>query len=203
MPLSSLLFWAIFKASSDNYFAFLHFFFFGMVLITFSRTMWQTSVHNSSSTLSIISNPLNLCVTFLYNCKGFELGHTWMTQVGFPYFFNLILNLAKRSSWSEPQLAPSLIFVDCIELLHLRLKRIESIWFCYWPSSDVHVYSLLLCCWKMVFAMTSAFSWQNSVSLCPASFCTPKPNLPVTLGISWLPTFTCQSSMKKMIFFNF
>ena len=28
--------------------------------------------------------------------------------------------------------------------------------------------------------MTSAFSWQNSVSLCPASFCTPKPNLPVT-----------------------
>ena len=27
-----------------------------------------------------------------------------------------------------------------------------------------------LCCWKMVFAMTSAFSWQNSVSLFPASF---------------------------------
>ena len=27
--------------------------------------------------------------------------------------------------------------------------------------------------------MTSAFSWQSSVSLCPASFCTPKPNLPV------------------------
>ena len=26
--------------------------------------------------------------------------------------------------------------------------------------------------------MTSAFSWQNSISLCPASFCTPRPNLP-------------------------
>ena len=25
--------------------------------------------------------------------------------------------------------------------------------------------------------MTSTFSWQNSVSLCPASFCTPRPNL--------------------------
>ena len=25
--------------------------------------------------------------------------------------------------------------------------------------------------------MTSAFSWQNSVSLCPASFCTLRPNL--------------------------
>ena len=29
--------------------------------------------------------------------------------------------------------------------------------------------------------MTSVFSWQNSVSLCPASFCTPRTNLPVTI----------------------
>ena len=29
--------------------------------------------------------------------------------------------------------------------------------------------------------MTSASSWKNSVSLCPASFCTPRPNMPVTL----------------------
>ena len=27
--------------------------------------------------------------------------------------------------------------------------------------------------------MTSVFSWQNSISLCPVSFCTPRPNLPV------------------------
>ena len=27
--------------------------------------------------------------------------------------------------------------------------------------------------------MTNVFSWQNSVNLCPASFCTPRPNLPV------------------------
>ena len=26
---------------------------------------------------------------------------------------------------------------------------------------------------KGMFAMTTAFSWQNSVSCCPASFCTP------------------------------
>ena len=32
----------------------------------------------------------------------------------------------------------------------------------------------------MVFAMTSVFSWQNSISLCPASFCTPWTNLPLT-----------------------
>ena len=30
--------------------------------------------------------------------------------------------------------------------------------------------------------MTSEFSWPNSVSLCPALFCTPRPNLPVTPG---------------------
>ena len=48
--------------------------------------------------------------------------------------------------------------------------------------------SFLSCCWNMVFAMTSALSWQNSISFCPASFCTPRPNLPVTPGISWLPT---------------
>ena len=115
--------------------------------------------------------------------------------VVFPTFFNLSLNFATRSSWSEPQSAPSLVFADYIELLHLWLQRIQVIWFWYWPSGDVHVQSLLLCCWKRVFAMISAFSWQNSVSLCPASFCTWKPSLPVTPGISWLPTFAFQSSM--------
>ena len=45
--------------------------------------------------------------------------------------------------------------------------------------------------------MTSAFSWQNSGSLCPASFCTPRSNLPFTPGISWLPNFAFQSHMMK------
>ena len=60
LPLASLLFSAICKASSDNYFAFLHFFFLGMVLIPVSCTMPQTSIHSSSGTLSIRSSPLNL-----------------------------------------------------------------------------------------------------------------------------------------------
>ena len=41
--------------------------------------------------------------------------------------------------------------------------------------------------------MTSAFSWQNSITLCPASFRIPRPNFPVTPGVSWLPTFALQS----------
>ena len=31
------------------------------------------------------------------------------------------------------------------------------------------------------------------LSLCPASFRIPRPNLPVTPGVSWLPTFAFQS----------
>ena len=41
----------------------------------------------------------------------------------FPTFFNFSLNLAIRSSWSEPQLASSLVSADCIELLHLWCKE--------------------------------------------------------------------------------
>ena len=44
------------------------------------------------------------------------------------------------------------------------------------------------------------FSWQNSVSLCPVSFCTPRPNLPVTPGMSWLPPLAFQSPTMKVQF---
>ena len=76
LPLASLLFSVICKASSDNHFAFLHFFFLGMVLITAPCTMSRTSVHSSSDTLSDlipwIYLSLSLCIR-----KGFDLGHTW------------------------------------------------------------------------------------------------------------------------------
>ena len=41
----------------------------------------------------------------------------------FPTFFNLSLNLLIRSSCSEPQSAPGLVFVDCIELLSDKGQR--------------------------------------------------------------------------------
>ena len=72
LPLASLLFSAICKASSGNHFACLHYFF-----------------------LNHLSLPL-------YNHKGFDLGRTWMSSV-FPTLFNLTLNFAIRSLWSEPQ----------------------------------------------------------------------------------------------------
>ena len=78
LPFTSLLFTAICKASSDNHFAFLHFFSLGVVLIPASCTMSRTSVHSSSGTLSIRYNALNLFVTPTVNHKVFDLGHTWM-----------------------------------------------------------------------------------------------------------------------------
>ena len=63
LPFAFLLFSAICKASSDNYFAFLHFFFLEVVLIIDFCTMSWTSIHSSSGTLSIRYNPLNLFVT--------------------------------------------------------------------------------------------------------------------------------------------
>ena len=63
LPFTTLLFSSVCKASSNNYFAFLHFFFLGMVLITVSCTKSHTSIDSSSGTLSIRSNPLNLFAT--------------------------------------------------------------------------------------------------------------------------------------------
>ena len=50
--------------------------------------------------------------------------------------------------------------------------------------------------------MISAFSWQNFISLYPASFHIPRPNLPVTLGVSKLPTFAFQSPTMKRAFWG-
>ena len=45
--------------------------------------------------------------------------------------------------------------------------------------------------------MTSALSWQNSISLCLALFCTLRPNLSVTTGVCWISTFltSCRNSI--------
>ena len=77
LPLASHLFLAICKPSSDNHFAFLHFFFLGMVLIPASCIMWWTSIHSSLGTLSDLIPWIYLSL-LLYNHKGFDLGHTWM-----------------------------------------------------------------------------------------------------------------------------
>ena len=120
---TSLLFTAICKPSSDSHFAFL-LFSMGMVLIPVSCTMSWTYIHSSSGTLSIRSNPSNLFVISTVYSQGIWLRSYLNGLVVFPTFFNFSLNLAIRSSWSEPQWAFGLVFADCIEFLHLWLQRI-------------------------------------------------------------------------------
>ena len=42
---------------------------------------------------------------------------------------------------------------------------------------------------------------RTLLGICPTSFCTPRSNLPITAGISWLPTFASQSPILKSISF--
>ena len=98
------------KTSSDNHFPFLYFFFLGMVLITASCTMLQTSFRSSLQALCL--SDLIPWIYFHFHCIIIrDLGHTWIVQWFFPTFVNLSLNLAIRSSWSEPQSAPSLVLL--------------------------------------------------------------------------------------------
>ena len=46
-----------------------------------------------------------------------------------PTLFNLSLNLVTRSSWSEPQSAPGLVFADCIAFLHFGRKEYNQSYF--------------------------------------------------------------------------
>ena len=123
LPFASLFFSAVCKDSSDNHFAF-------CISFSWGRS-WSLPPVQCHKPLSIVLQ--TLCLSGLspwiylscplYNHKG------WFRSclnglVVFCTFFNLRLNLAIRSTWSEPQSAPSLVFADCIELLHLWLQRI-------------------------------------------------------------------------------
>ena len=86
VPFACFLFSAICKASSDNHFPLLHFFFLGMVLITASCTVSWTSVHSTSGALSDLIPWICLSLP-LYNLR-----HSWMAN----HFSILVL----RSPWT-------------------------------------------------------------------------------------------------------
>ena len=108
--LSLLFFFQLFVRTPRT--TFLHFFFLGMVLI-----MPPVQCHKPLIVLQVLYLsdliPWNYLTLLLYNCKGFDLGHTWIISLFSLLFFNLYLNFA-ISSWSEPQSAPSLVFAYCI-----------------------------------------------------------------------------------------
>ena len=79
------------------------------------------------------------------------------------------------------RVSPSLAAKNIINLI-----SVLTIWWCPCLESSLVLLEEGVCYDQCIL-------WQDSISLCPASFCTPRPNLPVTPGISWLPTFAFQS----------
>ena len=91
-----------------------------------------------------------------------------------------------RSWWSKPESPPGLVFAD---------KECNQSDFSIDHSVKSMCKAVSCVVGKSVFSMISVLSWQNSVNLCPVSFCTQRPHLLVTSGISWLPTFVFQFPM--------
>ena len=112
------------------------------------NSLWQNSDINWRKWGNLLDHLGMTCIKFYYSTvevtdrvKGSDRRSAWWTMnivqetgiwfrsylnglVVFPTFFNLCLNLAIRSSWSEPQSAPGLVFANCIELLLLWLQKI-------------------------------------------------------------------------------
>ena len=84
--------------SLDNHFAFLHFFFLGMVLVTTSCTVLQTSIHSSSGILSTRFNALNWLVTCYFQCviinDFISVIPEWSNV--FPYFLQFMLEFCNK-----------------------------------------------------------------------------------------------------------
>ena len=99
---------------------------------------------------------------------------------------------ATVSSWScfcwQYRASPPLAAKNIISLILVLAIR-------WCPCVDSSL--LLLEEGALTSAMTSAFSWQNSVSLYPASFRIPRPNMTITSGVSWLPPFVFQYPKRK------
>ena len=129
---TSLLSSTICKDSSDNHFAFLHFFSL--------RWLYLLPPVQYYEPLSIVLQALYLLdiIPWIYLSPPFYI-HSAFYLSCFPQVFSLSLNFATRSWWYEPHSTSGLVFPDCIEVLHLQLQAIQSIWFRYWPSGDVHV----------------------------------------------------------------
>ena len=98
----------------------------------------------------------------------------------FPTFFNLSLYLTTRHSGSELQSAPGLVFVDYIELSIFGCKEYNQSDF----GVDHPCVESSLVLLEGVCPDQCIFLAKLYIGLCPASFRIPRPNLPVTPGVS-------------------
>ena len=81
--------------------------------------------------------------------------------------------------------SPSLAAKNIINLI-----LVLTIWWCPCIQSSLLLLEEGVCYDQCILL-------AKSVRLRPTLFCTPRPNLPVTPGISWFPTFAFQSPIMK------
>ena len=160
----------------------------------------------------------------LYSCKGFDLGHTSIGSQRFRHnWSDWACTHTHIPEWSSgfPYFLP---FKSEFGNKEFMIWATVSSWSCfcwlYTPSSSLAAKNII----NLIFVLT--IRWHPCVEsslvlleegifydqcvllaklccLCPASFCTPRLNLPVTLDISWLPTFAFQSpTMKRTSFWG-
>ena len=121
---------------------------------------------------------------------------------GFPYFlqFQSEFGNKKFMIWATVssqscfcwlyRASPSLTAKDIINLI-----SVLTFWWCPCVESSVVFLEEDVCYDQCVLLV------KTLISLCLPSFCTPRPNFPVTPGISWLPTFSFQfPRMKRCLF---
>ena len=125
-----------------------------------------------------------------------------MRSSGFPYFLQIKSEFGNKEFmiratvsfwscfWRLCRTSPSLAAKDII-----NLSLILTIWWCPYVESSLVFLEEGVCNDQGVLL-------KNSVSLCSASFFTPRPNLPITPGISWLPTSAFQSPIMKRTSFG-
>ena len=114
LPLASLLFSTICMASSDNYFAFLHFLFLGMVLITTSYTRSRNLVHSFSGPVSIKSNADVFTCFYLVN----QLFQNHLRKTLSYFLLNLFVSLCKINLLHPWRTISGLCFVSLVYQSH-------------------------------------------------------------------------------------
>ena len=85
LPFASLLFSAICEVSSDNHFFFLHIFCWGWFWLPPPVQCYKPQPIVLEALCQSDLIPWICLLLPLCNCKGFDLGHTWMDSA-FPYF---------------------------------------------------------------------------------------------------------------------
>ena len=135
--------------------------------------------------------------------SGIPLLFLWSSEwsSGFPYFLQFKPEFCNNKLMIWATVSSRSCFCWLCSFYIFGCKEYNQFYFCINPLV-ISTCRLGSCIVGRGFSIISVLSWQNSISPCPASFCTPRPNVPVTPGISWHPMCAFQSPMMKRTSFS-